>query len=340
MIVGAQNYEDLRTVDGVLYTTFLEAAKAMQLLEDDTQWDKAMDEATSFRMPKELRQLFAVLLVHARPTDPKKLYESYAEAMREDYIGNKNCARHSEYMAEQLTLHDIQEHLKQFGKSLFDYNLPDPVDAYDIPNEVNIEKERQEADALVSMMNTEQHSAFTTIMNTVQGKNRQKCFFLSGAGGCGKTFVYKALTATIISQGGFVKAVAPTGLAATLLKGGKTVHSGFGLGIDLDKNSVSRIKQGTQEWRELLQTKLIIWDEISMCHVHLLLAVDRSLRDLLDCTEPFGGIPIVVGGDFRQQAPVVVHGNRVNIVEACVKSSHIWKKFQQLKLLQNICLIL
>ncbi|CAJ0965878.1 unnamed protein product [Ranitomeya imitator] len=88
--------------------------------------------------------------------------------------------------------------------------------------------------------------------------------------------------------------------------------------------------------RELRNTKLIIWDEISMSHVHLFNAVDRSLRILLHNEEPFGGIPIVVGGDFCQQAPVVLQGNHVNIVEACVKSSPVWKSFKELKLIRNI----
>jgi len=64
--------------------------------------------------------------------------------------------------------------------------------------------------------------------------------------------------------------------------------------------------------------------------------VDKSLRDLLDSDEPFGGIPLVVGGDFRQQAPVVLRGNRVDVVEACVKSSPLWPRFQQLDLSQNM----
>ncbi|CAJ0922298.1 unnamed protein product [Ranitomeya imitator] len=79
----------------------------------------------------------------------------------------------------------------------------------------------------------------------------------------------------------------------------------------------------------------IIWDEISMSHVHLFNAVDRSLR-ILHNEEPIGGIPMVVGGDFCQQAPVVLHGNRVSIVEACVKSSPVWKSFKELKLIRNL----
>ncbi len=328
---GAQCFEDLRTVESITYGTFLEAAKAMNLLDDDKEWERTMDEANIFQMPVQLRQLFAAILVHARPTDTLSIYNKYKEAMYEDFVRD-----HSEYMAEQLALKDIQDNLEQFGNSLLEFGLPIPTDAYDRCEGININNEKQEAERLLDMMNAEQRSAFQTIMNAVKGEEGSKCFYLSGAGGCGKTFLYKALTSAVLSQGGVVRAVAPTGLAATLLKDGSTVHRGFGISIHLDKYTVSRFKQGSFEWRQLLKTKLIIWDEISMCHIHLLNAVDRSLRDLLNCDKPFGGIPIVVGGDFQQQAPVVIHGNRVKIVEACVKSGQLWRNFTELKLIQNM----
>uniref|UniRef100_A0A1Y1KCC0 ATP-dependent DNA helicase n=8 Tax=Photinus pyralis TaxID=7054 RepID=A0A1Y1KCC0_PHOPY len=330
---GATSYEDLRTVNGKLHDTYQEAAKAINLLDDDEEWDKAMDEAELFRMPRELRLLFATILIQVHPSTSSELYLKYKTSLMEDYLQN-----HSEYMAEQQALRDIQEHLMQFGKSCKDYGLPVPKDGYHILEEVDAVHEQQEADRLVTMMNdnAEQLLAYKTIMDSVNGISENKCFYLSGAGGCGKTFVYKALTSTILGNGGTVKSVAPTGLAATLLKGGKTVHSGFGIPINLDETTTSRFKQGTNSWRELKNTKLIIWDEISMCHAHLLNAVDRSLRFLMNCDDPFGGIVIVVGGDFRQQAPVVPHGTRVQIVEACVKSSPVWKHFKELKLLQNM----
>lgn len=332
LLLGATSYSDLRTVDGIVYDSYVKAAKALHLLDDDQEWKKTMEEASIFRMPVELRQLFAAILIHASPSDSKSLYDTFKTFMFEDFLRD-----HSEYMAEQQALKNIEEHLSVFGKSCSDFGLPSPTNAYAIDDEIDTEMERSQGETLVTMMNNEQCVAYNTIMNAVNGQTQNgKCFFLSGAGGCGKTFVYKALTSTILGQGGIVKSVAPTGLAATLLKGGKTVHSGFGISIYLDKNTVSRFKQGSKEWKELIATNLIIWDEISMCHVHLLKAVDRSLRDLLNCDEPFGGIPIVVGGDFMQQAPVVLHGNRVQVVEACVKSCDIWLKFRELKLKTNM----
>ncbi|XP_073408740.1 formyl peptide receptor 2-like [Dendrobates tinctorius] len=106
---------------------------------------------------------------------------------------------------------------------------------------VDVEREKHESERLQFLMNLEKRGAFETIMNAVNNPTiSQKCFFLSGAGGCGKTFVCKALTSTILGNGGIVKTVAPTGLAATLLKGSKTVHSGCGISIHLNERTVSK----------------------------------------------------------------------------------------------------
>jgi PIF1-like helicase len=59
---------------------------------------------------------------------------------------------------------------------------------------------------------------------------------------------------------------------------------------------------------------LIIWDETPMTHRHVFDAFDGSLRDLRKTLpggdRPFGGIPVVFGGDFQQILPVIKHGNR------------------------------
>ena len=48
--------------------------------------------------------------------------------------------------------------------------------------------------------------------------------------------------------------------------------------------------------------------------------MDRSLRDIMGCDEPFGGKVVVFGGDFRQILPVVTDGGRVETVLASLNS--------------------
>ena len=76
---------------------------------------------------------------------------------------------------------------------------------------------------------------------------------------------------------------------------------------------MARIKRNSDMHKVLLETKLIIWDEVPMQHKYAADAVDRNLRDLLGNDVPFGGITIVFGGDFRQTLPIIPRGVRQQI---------------------------
>jgi hypothetical protein len=51
---------------------------------------------------------------------------------------------------------------------------------------------------------------------------------------------------------------------------------------------------------------------------------------------PFGGMTVVLGGDFRQILPVVAKGRREHIVNASIRHSYLWKHFTIYKLKQNM----
>ena len=80
------SFEDLRTVDGVLYDTFRDAARAIGLLEDDAEHQRCLQEASIMNMSSQMRQLFATLMVFQTPSDIRTLHEVFKEAMCEEYI--------------------------------------------------------------------------------------------------------------------------------------------------------------------------------------------------------------------------------------------------------------
>src|SRR2546429_5449638 len=65
-------------------------------------------------------------------------------------------------------------------------------------------------------------------------------------------------------------------------------------------------------------------------------AVDRTFRDLTGINKPFGGIIVVLGGDFRQILPVVIRGTRSHIIDACIKSSDLWRYVNVIHLTINM----
>lgn len=87
-------------------------------------------------------------------------------------------------------------------------------------------------------MNNEQKILFNAVIESVE-KELGRCFFLDGPGGTGKSFVIEQILAAIRSNGNVALAVASSGIAATLLSGGRTVHSRFRLPLHLDEKSAT-----------------------------------------------------------------------------------------------------
>lgn len=85
-VKGARNYEELRTVGGVVYDTFTEACLAAGFIEDDDEWKKTLNEAVIWMMPRQLRCLFVRILIHCQPLYPRELWDEFKESMSEDLI--------------------------------------------------------------------------------------------------------------------------------------------------------------------------------------------------------------------------------------------------------------
>jgi len=145
---------------------------------------------------------------------------------------------------------------------------------------------------------------------------------LTGPAGAGKTFVLNQLIRLAKSEGKHVSVTATTGLAATHL-GGTTVHSWSGIGVadSLHSGFVDNIAKGRREIIE--KTDILIIDEISMLHDFRLDMVDEICRIVRKKDEPFGGIQIVMSGDFFQLPPINRGDSRAG---GFVVSSKVWQE--------------
>ena len=126
---------------------------------------------------------------------------------------------------------------------------------------------------------------------------------LTGAAGTGKTHLLNTFIAQARKRGKKVSVTATTGLAATHL-GGNTIHSWSGIGVNdhLPNNFFERLSKTRRD--VISKTDVLIIDEISMLHDFRLDMIDKVLRTVRENDQPFGGIQLVMSGDFFQLPPV------------------------------------
>lgn len=151
-----------------------------------------------------------------------------------------------------------------------------------------------------------------------QGEN----IYLTGPAGSGKTFLLNHFIKYLKKNNVGVAITASTGIAATHL-GGITIHSWAGIGInkDLNEEQIKRILKKKRLETRFKRTKVLIIDEISMLHAHTLDLVDKVCKAFKKNILPFGGIQVVLCGDFFQLPPVSENGEEANFIN----KSKIWQ---------------
>jgi ATP-dependent DNA helicase PIF1 len=134
---------------------------------------------------------------------------------------------------------------------------------------------------------------------------------LSGAAGTGKSFLMQHFLSGEDKRTTAV--LGSTGVAAMQLNG-RTFHSFFQLGImnDTPDAIVKRALHTATLRDRLCNTDTIVVDEISMLSAETLDVAERIAREARDCDKPWGGLRLVVTGDFYQLPPVVTKGSQLN----------------------------
>lgn len=127
--------------------------------------------------------------------------------------------------------------------------------------------------------------------------------FLTGPAGSGKTYVLNQFIRDARANGKSVAVTASTGLAATHL-GGNTIHSWSGIGIadELHKRHAGDMSKTRQD--QIINADILIIDEVSMLHDYRLDMVDQIAREVRGDSAPFGGLQVILSGDFYQLPPV------------------------------------
>jgi len=183
---------------------------------------------------------------------------------------------------------DIQEYIKMQG------DKPKKV------KQIIIEEKEEEEEPKEIILNKEQSKA-------LEAFKTKKNIFLTGVAGAGKSVTLKKIIEYCNEEGLKFGVTATTGTAAFLI-GGKTLHSYLGIGFA--KESAEEIYEYLREnkmfyiIKKLKDLQVLIIDEVSMLDNILFEKISKYLSIVRKKSEPFGGLQLVLTGDFCQLEPV------------------------------------
>lgn len=129
--------------------------------------------------------------------------------------------------------------------------------------------------------------------------------YLTGSPGSGKTHTINEFVEWLRASGIEPSVTAATGIAATHV-GGMTLHSWSGIGINesLSRADVDRIAGKEHVARRIQKAKALIIEEISMLSAATFEMADAICREVRRVEKPFGGLTVILVGDFFQLPPV------------------------------------
>ena len=149
--------------------------------------------------------------------------------------------------------------------------------------------------------------------------------FLTGEPGAGKTYVLNQYLDWLHACNVPVAITASTGIASTHI-GGTTIHSWSGIGArdTLTQYDLDKITQNEKTVRRIKKARVLVIDEISMLDGRMLEMVEVVCRTIQQKGEAFGGMQVVLVGDFFQLPPIAGRGE----VARFAFESHAWEKAQ------------
>ncbi len=129
--------------------------------------------------------------------------------------------------------------------------------------------------------------------------------FLTGSAGSGKTYTLNTYIQYLRDHSIPVAITASTGIAATHI-GGMTIHAWSGIGIRdaMSAQEIEALLEKEYLWKRFKTTKVLVIDEISMLGAKRFDLINRVCKAMKQSDAPFGGMQIVVCGDFFQLPPI------------------------------------
>ncbi|XP_067949868.1 ATP-dependent DNA helicase pif1-like [Watersipora subatra] len=282
---------------------------------------------------------------------PLQLWQEFKEHLAEDILFHERQLLQDQQLQftdrmfnmalifiEDQVLEVSNNNLSVYG-ILRPVRVEQPVVCREILRETAYDREelRRHVETNEPLLLEEQRAAYNTVLEKIE-QNSCGMVFLHAPGGTGKTFVTNLILAKVRESGKIALAVASSGIAATLFPGGRTAHSALKLPLNLARteNPVCNIKKNSGTAQLLQRCVLIMWDECTMLHKLAFEALNRILKDLRENNRLFGGVTLLLSGDFCQTLPVIQRGTPADEINAFIKSSFLWPSVVQLHLTRNM----
>ncbi|KAI8115014.1 ATP-dependent DNA helicase pif1 [Lucilia cuprina] len=224
------------------------------------------------------------------------VWRLFSFALHERYPSVTHLAVHLENGQRSLILIE-DKIILMVGKDFRELGIPRPVRMQNVSNVLSrefsydIDAINAEIAEKMPKLLPEQKEVFEKILAQIDRDNGG-IFFLDAPGGTGKTFLLNLLL-KIRKDSNIAIAVASSGIAATLLSGGRTAHLVFKLPVKLEQaeSATCNISKNSNLGAFLQKCNLLV-----------------SLQDIRSSQTPMGGLVVLLAGDFRQTLPVVSRG--------------------------------
>ena len=335
-----RSYAECLQFNNRTYTSYQESAVAAGIVRDNDEVYSCFEEAEHFQdmTPAELRTLFVISTLQGFPTLRILNENRFRVLLYDDYLHNYNPPNQAAAWNDLLC--DFSRRFESDGKNMKDYGLPEPES---MKTELEIERNKYDRNEQIEMYNklcqetpntTEQQQIFDEITCAVEGR-LTRIYYIQGQAGSGKSTLAKKIISYCRSQGKLCAGCASTGLAATLYEGFETAHSLFKFPVvedderEVDSPVECNLLKCPNRLEYLREVDVILWDEFPSCDREVFEAAHRALNR-------FEGKVIITMGDMRQIAPVVVKGDKLDVIFHSIPSSPLWEDFTIKKLTINM----
>ena len=337
---GIASFDELRTVDGDMKSTFYAACIALHLIDNDTMWFDCLEEAEQCKMPRALRDLFAVIVYHGKPQDVPGLYKKFEDAMLQDYERHYVKSGTGTVAAHNLAKNDLLKYLDNFfqhyQQSNEDYGLQAPEEKLHASDEYDPFAEEYYNKNIEFIQSNEEQRVFFKDMQDRIDNDTGGFFGLDAPAGTGKSFVINLILAYIRKDNDVGIGCAISGIASTIIRLGTTFHKRFHPPKFPKDVDICKLALDSEEAQIISKAKFIAIDEASMMHKELLDCLDKFLQRLMNSEEPFGGKLVVIIFDLRQLPPVVPGAGRPGIAIKSIKNSRAWQHIKIYHLKRNM----